>query len=84
MGRAINERGHVKNVVDGLNATEKRYLKEKMELIDKLGSNYTTKIVMIPSDSKEVSMKFAYQCLHIINNKEILNGLKGSTKIQKR
>ena len=38
---------------------------------------------MLPSDSKDVSINFAYQCLHIPNNKEILNGLKGSTKMKK-
>ena len=33
---------------------------------------------------QEKSQLFLDQCLHIINNKEILNGLKGGTKIQKR
>ena len=32
MGRTINAPGHVNNVVDGLNATEKCYLKVKMEI----------------------------------------------------
>ena len=32
MDRAINTPGHGKNVVDGLNATEKRYLKGKWNL----------------------------------------------------
>ena len=55
-----------------------------MELMGKLASNDTTNIGMLPSASKYVSVKFADQCLHILNNKEILNGLKDSTKIQKR
>ena len=38
---------------------------------------------MLPSASRYVSIKFSDKCLHIINNKEILNGLKGSTKMQK-
>ena len=71
-----------KNVVDGLNATDKHYLKGGMEIICKLGSNGTTNIGIIPSASKDVSVKFVYQCLHILNNKEIFNGLKGSTKLQ--
>ena len=37
--RANNVPGYVKNVVDGLNATNKRYLKEKMELIGKLANS---------------------------------------------
>ena len=47
--RAINPPGHGKNVVDGLNATYKRYLKGEMELIVKLESNNTSKIGMIPN-----------------------------------
>ena len=49
MYHAVNARGHEKNVVDGLNATEKRYLKEQMELIGKLGSEDTKNIGMLPS-----------------------------------
>ena len=56
----------------------------KMELIGKLASNYNTKIGMFPSASKYVSVKFAYQCLHILNNKEGLNGIKGITQIKNR
>ena len=55
-----------------------------MEPIGKLASNDTSNIGMLTSASKDVSVKFADQCINIINNKEILNGLKGSTKIQKR
>ena len=54
-----------------------------MELIGKLTSNYTTDIEIIPSSSKEVSIKFSDQCLHILNNKEKLNGIKGRTKMKK-
>ena len=53
-------------------------------IIDKLASNDTTKNGMLPSASKDISIKFAYQCLHILNKKEILNGIKVSKKIQKR
>ena len=55
-----------------------------MELIGKLGSSYISNIGMLPSASKDISIKFADQCLHILNNKEIFNGLKGRTNIQKR
>ena len=56
--RTINATGHGKNVVDGLNAMEKPYLKGEMQLIGKLESNYTTNIAMLTSDSKDVSIKF--------------------------
>ena len=49
MDRAINAPGHGRNVVDGLNATDKCYLKEHMEIIGKLASNYISKIGMLPS-----------------------------------
>ena len=35
---------------------------------------------MFSSASKGVYVKFSDQCLHILNNKEILNGFKASTK----
>ena len=82
MDRAINAPGHENNVFDGLNATYKRYLKEEMEIIGKLACNDTSNIGMLTSASKYVSVKISYQCIHIINNKEILNGLKGSTKMK--
>ena len=55
-----------------------------MKLIGKLGSNNTTKIGMLPSASKDVCIQFTDQCLHILNKKIKLNGLKGSSKIKKR
>ena len=59
MGYATNATGHGNNVVDGLNATFKRYLKGQMEFLDKLSSNDTSEIVILPSASKYVSIKFA-------------------------
>ena len=80
MDRSINAPGHRNNVVDVLNAIDKPFLKEQMELIGKLASNDTSNIVMLPSASKYASIEFADQCIHIINNKEILNVLKVSKK----
>ena len=80
---AINAPGHGNNALYGLNATEKSHLKGEMELMGKLSSNDTTNIGMLPSASKYVSINVVYQCLHILNNKERLNGLKGGTKMQK-
>ena len=73
INRAINLPGHRNNVVDELNTTGKRYLNKQVELIGKLGSNNTTNIGIITSDSKYVSVKFTDQCLHILHNKETLN-----------
>ena len=65
----INPPVFVNNVVDGLNSTDKHYLKGEMEIIGKLASKNTSNIVMLPSASKYVSSTFSYQCIHIINNK---------------
>ena len=69
MDCVINEPGHVNNVADGLNATDKHHLKENMEILGKLGTNDTTKIGMLPNASKDVSINFPDQYLQIINNK---------------
>ena len=69
MYHAINASSHGKNVVDGINATDKHYLKGEMELIGKLAGNDNTNIGILTSDSKYVSIKFSYECLHILNHK---------------
>ena len=51
-----------------------------MELLVKLESNDTSKIVIIPSASKDVSIKFSEQYLQILTNNDWLNWIKGSTK----
>ena len=58
MDYKINVPGHGNNVVDGLNSTLKRYLKGGMGPIFKSASNDISNIVMIPSASKYVSIKF--------------------------
>ena len=69
MDRAINAPVHGNNVVDGLNTTDKHYLKGRMEPMGKLESNDTPNIGILPSASKYVSIKCSDQCLHITNNK---------------
>ena len=49
MDRKINVPGHGNNIVDGLDTTEKLYLKKQMKLIGRLGSNNTSNIGMLPS-----------------------------------
>ena len=50
---AIDSTGNGKNVFGGLNATDKHYF------ISELSSNDTSKIGIIPNDSKDVSVKFS-------------------------
>ena len=84
LDREINAPVYIKNVVDGLNETDKRYLNEKIEIIGKLSSNDISKIGMLPSASRDVSINFLNQCIHILNNKDSLNGLKVRKKYKKR
>ena len=55
-----------------------------MVLIGNLVSNDTSNVGMLISASKDIYIKFADKFIRILNNKERLNGLKGSTKMQKR
>ena len=55
-----------KNVVDGLNVTDKRYLKEQMKLLGKLTRNDTSNIVMLRSESNNDSIKRVDHYLHIL------------------
>ena len=83
MDSAINAPVRGNNFFDGINATDKLYLKAQMELIGKLSNNDTSKFGILPSASKEVSIKFTYQCINILNNKEILNVFKGIKKFKR-
>ena len=84
MDRAINEPGQGNNAVDGINAIYKRYLKQQMGVIGKSESNNISNTGILSSASKEVSIQFADKFIHILNNKDGLNGLKVSTQIQNR
>ena len=53
-----------------------------MEPLFKLSSNDSPKTGMLHSASKYVYVKFEDKCLHILNNNERPNGLKGITKIK--
>ena len=82
MDHAIHAPDPVKNIVDSLNGTDKRYLKEQMELIRKLASKNTSKVRIITIESKYISIHFSEQCLNIITKNDRLNGLKGGTKMK--
>ena len=53
-----------KKIVDVINATVKRYLNGRMEIIGKLGNNDTSNIGMLPSASREVSIVFRSMSTH--------------------
>ena len=55
-----------------------------MKLIGKLASNDISKIAILPSASKDVSVESADQYIRILNNNKRLNGVKGITKMKNR
>ena len=55
-----------------------------MDLLGKLEINYTSNIGILPSSSKDISVKIPEKCLHILTNNDHLNGLKSSTKMQEK
>ena len=55
-----------------------------MELIGKSASNDSSNIGMLPIASNDVSINYSEQRLQIFTNNDKLNGLKVSTKMQKR
>ena len=69
MDCAINSLGRVNMVLGRLNETDKRYLKEQMELLGKVGSKDTSDIGILLIASKDVSIKFVDQSLHVLNHK---------------
>ena len=75
---------HGNDDVDGPNATNKHYLKEQMELLGELATNDASKIGMLPSVSKNISINFPEQYFQIIIDNYRLNGLKGSTRTQNK
>ena len=54
-----------------------------MELIGKLGSNSTSKIGMLPSASKDISIKSEDQFIHIFNNNKYQMDSKVAQKIKR-
>ena len=58
------------------------FMKGQIEIIGTLESDVTTKLVILPSSSTDVSNNSSDQYIHILNNKERYNGLKRSTKMK--
>ena len=54
----INNRGHGNNIVDILNATEIKYLKDQMECDGRLKINDTSNILILPCYSKVLPSTF--------------------------
>ena len=84
MYSTINASGHNNKFFYSMNTTYKWYWSEKIDIIGKLTSKDTQNIEILTIASKNVSINFVEQCLHILTNKDIMNGLKRITKMRLR
>ena len=65
----INAPSHENNSVNRRNATDKRDLKGEIDIIGKLANINKSNIGILTRASKDVSIKFSDQCIHILKNK---------------
>jgi hypothetical protein len=81
---AVNAPGHGKDIVDGLNATDKNFLKQKMCLVGTPGAqNQETRMeaaAMVDGAAKSL----AEECHRLCTNEERACGVKGGAKHAKR
>jgi hypothetical protein len=83
--RMIGAPGHGKDVVDALNATTKKYIKQKMRMVNNPGSDESCDQKMkVHSVSETESTSFAMECLRLCSLKERKDGVKTSSKYAKR
>lgn len=82
--RAIKAPGHGKDIVDGLNATDKSYLKESMIHTKASPDDKREKRMSPQSMSEDEKMSFAHECLRLCSHPDRLTGVKGQTKHAKR
>ncbi len=82
--RAIEAPGHGKDIVDGLNATDKRFLKGKMCLIGSPEANGSAHRMVAHSMVEGASKSLAEECAHLCSDEARTSGVKGSVKSEKR
>jgi hypothetical protein len=84
MDRAIGAPGHGKDIVDGLNATDKMYLKKQMCMIGTPESNDSQKRMEAHSMTETASLSLAEECARLCSRRERAEGVKGDVKLKKR
>ena len=82
--RAIGAPGHGKDVVDWLNATDKRFLRGKMCLIGTPESTDSVKRMAAHSMVGDASFSLAEECVRLCSEEGRAGGVKSEKKYQKR
>jgi hypothetical protein len=84
VNRMIGAPGHGKDVVDALNATTKKYIKQKMLMVSNPGSDECCNRKMkVHSASETEATSFAMECLRLCTLEERKDGVKSSSKYAK-
>jgi hypothetical protein len=84
INRAIGAPGHGKDDVDGLNATDKRYLSGKFCMIGTPEANNTEKRMAANSMVEGATQSLAAECARLCSLPSRINGVKGHAKARKR
>jgi hypothetical protein len=82
--RAIGAPGHGKDIVDGLNATDKRFLRGRMCLIGSPEANDGAKRMAAHSMVEGASKSLALECARLCSDETRITGVKGHSKHKKR
>jgi hypothetical protein len=82
--RAIGAPSHGKDVIDGINATDKQYLAGSMCLVGTPEANNADKRIAAQSMVEMVSKSLADECVQLCSLDSRLHGLKGHMKHAKR
>jgi hypothetical protein len=82
--RAIGAPGHGKDIVDGLNVTDKMSLQKQMCMIGTPESNDTQKRMEAHSMMETASLSLAEECAWLCSRRERAEGVKGDVKLRKQ
>jgi hypothetical protein len=82
--RAVGAPGHGKDIVDGLNATDKRLLSEKMCMIEIPEVNESAKRIAPEAMANGVSKSLAVECARLLSDATRHQGVKSQGKYAKR
>jgi hypothetical protein len=84
--RMIGAPGHGKDVVDALNATTKKFIKQKMRMVSNPGNDESERKMKAYSLSERETetTSFARECLRLCTARDRKDGVKSSAKYAKR
>ena len=82
--RAVDAPGHGKGVVDGVQGTEKEFLRRKMCMINKNGHDSKDERIEAAQMCSQEKTSFARECIRLCSNENRKFGVLGDLKNKKR